>query len=317
MKSFYLKKIKVLNINFGPQHTAAHGVLRLILEIVGERILYCSPHSGLLHRGTEKLIEYDLSLQVLPYFDRLGYVSMMVQKYYNSLTFEKIVGLKKKIKGGQCKSVHITCYSVLLNVSKLKNNRVALVKGLKNINFFYSILQFLLFKTEIKKKNYLTILGTFLYDFDIVTFCESKGSFMTLSIIGILFVGCFLYWALKKIMSDLPGYLLISETIVSLGRFISLILMLVIISLFFLVPLELIIKLCKIKLVMRGLSYLAMGLSLLLSVPLVLRGSLNEFFRATFLENDNPLQKPYHRFCIVMMLLLGLAIQWMLHQLFL
>jgi NADH dehydrogenase (ubiquinone) Fe-S protein 2 len=66
-----LKKVKVLNINFGPQHPAAHGVLRLILEIVGERILYCDPHIGLLHRGTEKLIEYKSYIQSLPYFDRL------------------------------------------------------------------------------------------------------------------------------------------------------------------------------------------------------------------------------------------------------
>lgn len=89
MKSFYLKKIKVLNINFGPQHPAAHGVLRLILEIVGERILYCDPHIGLLHRGTEKLIEYKSYSQSLPYFDRLDYVSMMVQEHAYSLVIEK------------------------------------------------------------------------------------------------------------------------------------------------------------------------------------------------------------------------------------
>jgi NADH dehydrogenase (ubiquinone) Fe-S protein 2 len=91
MKSFYLKKIKVLNINFGPQHPAAHGVLRLILEIVGERILYCDPHIGLLHRGTEKLIEYKSYSQSLPYFDRLDYVSMMVQEHAYSLTIEKML----------------------------------------------------------------------------------------------------------------------------------------------------------------------------------------------------------------------------------
>ena len=91
MKSFYLKKIKVLNINFGPQHPAAHGVLRLILEIVGERILYCDPHIGLLHRGTEKLIEYKSYSQSLPYFDRLDYVSMMVQEHAYALTIEKML----------------------------------------------------------------------------------------------------------------------------------------------------------------------------------------------------------------------------------
>lgn len=72
-----IKRIKILNINFGPQHPAAHGVLRLILELNGERIVYCDPHIGLLHRGTEKLIEQKSYLQNLPYFDRLdGWVAV-------------------------------------------------------------------------------------------------------------------------------------------------------------------------------------------------------------------------------------------------
>jgi NADH dehydrogenase (ubiquinone) Fe-S protein 2 len=86
-----VKRIKVLNINFGPQHPAAHGVLRLILEIVGERIIFCDPHIGLLHRGTEKLIEQKTYLQNLPYFDRLDYVSMMVQEHAYSLSIEKLL----------------------------------------------------------------------------------------------------------------------------------------------------------------------------------------------------------------------------------
>ena len=85
-----LNKIKILNINFGPQHPAAHGVLRLILEIVGERVLYCDPHIGLLHRGTEKLIENKPYIQSLPYFDRLDYVSMMAQEHTYSLCIEKL-----------------------------------------------------------------------------------------------------------------------------------------------------------------------------------------------------------------------------------
>jgi NADH dehydrogenase (ubiquinone) Fe-S protein 2 len=89
-----VKKIKVLNINFGPQHPAAHGVLRLILEIIGERIVYCDAHIGLLHRGTEKLIEQKSYLQNLPYFDRLDYVSMMVQEHAYSLSIEKLLGCK-------------------------------------------------------------------------------------------------------------------------------------------------------------------------------------------------------------------------------
>lgn len=86
-----VKYIKILNINFGPQHPAAHGVLRLILEIIGERIIYSDPHIGLLHRGTEKLIEQKNYIQSLPYFDRLDYVSMMVQEHAYSLSIEKLI----------------------------------------------------------------------------------------------------------------------------------------------------------------------------------------------------------------------------------
>jgi len=89
-----VKRVKILNINFGPQHPAAHGVLRLILEIVGERILYCDPHIGLLHRGTEKLIEHKLYSQALPYFDRLDYVSMMIQEHGYTLAIEKLLSCK-------------------------------------------------------------------------------------------------------------------------------------------------------------------------------------------------------------------------------
>ena len=86
-----LKKLNTISLNFGPQHPAAHGVLRLVIESLGERILYCDPHIGLLHRGTEKLIEYKPYLQSLPYFDRLDYVSMMVQEHGYSLAIEKII----------------------------------------------------------------------------------------------------------------------------------------------------------------------------------------------------------------------------------
>ena len=88
------KKIKMLSLNFGPQHPAAHGVLRLILEVVGERIGFCDPHIGLLHRGTEKLIEQKPYIQSLPYFDRLDYVSMMVQEHGFSLSIEKLLNCK-------------------------------------------------------------------------------------------------------------------------------------------------------------------------------------------------------------------------------
>jgi NADH dehydrogenase (ubiquinone) Fe-S protein 2 len=89
-----INKVKTLNVNFGPQHPAAHGVLRLILEIVGERVLYCDPHIGLLHRGTEKLMEQKSFIQGLPYMDRLDYVSMLIQEHAYSLTIEKILNFK-------------------------------------------------------------------------------------------------------------------------------------------------------------------------------------------------------------------------------
>jgi NADH dehydrogenase (ubiquinone) Fe-S protein 2 len=86
-----MNKIKNFTINFGPQHPAAHGVLRLILDLNGETIERADPHIGLLHRGTEKLIEYKTYIQALPYFDRLDYVSMMAQEHAYSLAVEKLI----------------------------------------------------------------------------------------------------------------------------------------------------------------------------------------------------------------------------------
>ncbi len=83
---------KNMTINFGPQHPAAHGVLRLVLEMDGEVITRADPHIGLLHRGTEKLIEYKTYLQAVPYFDRLDYVSPMCQEHAYALAVEKLLG---------------------------------------------------------------------------------------------------------------------------------------------------------------------------------------------------------------------------------
>ena len=88
------KELKNFTINFGPQHPAAHGVLRLILELDGEVVERADPHIGLLHRGTEKLIEHKTYLQALPYFDRLDYVSMMAQEHTYSLAVEKLANIK-------------------------------------------------------------------------------------------------------------------------------------------------------------------------------------------------------------------------------
>tara|TARA_B110000971_G_scaffold220962_1_gene266256 strand:- start:1529 stop:2767 length:1239 start_codon:yes stop_codon:yes gene_type:complete len=86
-----VREIKNFTLNFGPQHPSAHGVLRLVLELDGEIIEKADPHIGLLHRGTEKLIEYKNYTQALPYFDRLDYVSMMAQEHGYSLAVEKLL----------------------------------------------------------------------------------------------------------------------------------------------------------------------------------------------------------------------------------
>ena len=87
-------QIKPITMNFGPQHPAAHGVLRLVLEMDGEVIERADPHIGLLHRGTEKLIEHKTYLQALPYFDRLDYVSPMNQEHAWALAVEKALASK-------------------------------------------------------------------------------------------------------------------------------------------------------------------------------------------------------------------------------
>ncbi len=90
--------LKTMMLNFGPQHPAAHGVLRLVLEMDGEVIERADPHIGLLHRGTEKLIEHKTYLQALPYFDRLDYVSPMSQEHAYSLCVEKLLQCEVPIR---------------------------------------------------------------------------------------------------------------------------------------------------------------------------------------------------------------------------
>ena len=87
------KKIKTFTINFGPQHPAAHGVLRLVMEMDGEIVERCDPHIGLLHRGTEKLVEHKTYVQAVPYFDRLDYVCPMNQEHAFALATEKLLGI--------------------------------------------------------------------------------------------------------------------------------------------------------------------------------------------------------------------------------
>ena len=92
------KETKTWNLNFGPQHPAAHGVLRLILELDGEVVEKADPHIGLLHRGTEKLIENKTYIQAVPYFDRLDYVAPMNQEHAFALAIEKILKIEVPIR---------------------------------------------------------------------------------------------------------------------------------------------------------------------------------------------------------------------------
>lgn len=114
------KKLSVNNftVNFGPQHPAAHGVLRLVLELNGEVILRADPHIGLLHRGTEKLIEYKTYLQALPYFDRLDYVSTMAQEHAYSLAVEKLMQIDIPLRA---KYIRV----IFLELTRLLNHLLA------------------------------------------------------------------------------------------------------------------------------------------------------------------------------------------------
>src|SRR2546429_9825342 len=93
-----MAEIRNYTMNFGPQHPAAHGVLRLVLELDGEVIERADPHIGLLHRATEKLAEYKTYLQSLPYMDRLDYLSMMSNEHAYCLAIEKLLGVEAPIR---------------------------------------------------------------------------------------------------------------------------------------------------------------------------------------------------------------------------
>jgi len=108
------KQARPFYLNFGPQHPSAHGVLRLILTLVGERIHKTDPHVGLLHRGTEKLLEHKTYTQGLPYFDRLDYVSMLAQEHVYVLSVEKLLGLSVPFRA-QCIRVLYSEITRILN----------------------------------------------------------------------------------------------------------------------------------------------------------------------------------------------------------
>jgi NADH-quinone oxidoreductase subunit D len=109
-------QIKPLTLNFGPQHPAAHGVLRLVLEMDGEVVERADPHIGLLHRGTEKLIEYKTYLQAVPYFDRLDYVAPMNQEHAFALAVEKLLGLEVPRRGQYIRTLYAEIGRVLNHI---------------------------------------------------------------------------------------------------------------------------------------------------------------------------------------------------------
>ena len=120
------KENEKFRINFGPQHPAAHGVLRLILDLDGEVVERVEPHIGLLHRGTEKLIEYKTYLQALPYFDRLDYVSMMAQEHGYSLAVEQLLNLKTPIRS---KYIRV----IFAEITRLLNHLLALTTHILDV----------------------------------------------------------------------------------------------------------------------------------------------------------------------------------------
>jgi NADH dehydrogenase (ubiquinone) Fe-S protein 2 len=113
------KELVPFNINFGPQHPSAHGVLRLILELDGEVVLKADPHIGLLHRGTEKLMEYKNYNQNLPYLDRLDYVSMMAQEHTYSLAIEKLLNVTVPLRASYIRVIFLEITRILNHLLSL------------------------------------------------------------------------------------------------------------------------------------------------------------------------------------------------------
>ena len=110
-------ELNTTTINFGPQHPAAHGVLRLVVELEGEVVQRAEPHIGLLHRGTEKLIEYKTYLQAVPYFDRLDYVSPMCQEHAFALATENLLGINVPERAKYIRVIFAEITSCLLYTS--------------------------------------------------------------------------------------------------------------------------------------------------------------------------------------------------------
>jgi len=113
MTLYAYNDIKNFTMNFGPQHPAAHGVLRLVIDLKGEVVKRCDPHIGLLHRGTEKLLEYKTYIQGLPYFDRLDYVSMMAQEHAYSLVIEDLLKINVPLRAQYIRVIFLEITRIL------------------------------------------------------------------------------------------------------------------------------------------------------------------------------------------------------------
>ena len=108
-----IRSLQTILVNFGPQHPSAHGVLRLIVEINGETVKKADPHIGLLHRGTEKLIEYKTYLQALPYFDRLDYVSILAQEHTFCLAIETLQNIQVSLRSQYIRVIFLEITRIL------------------------------------------------------------------------------------------------------------------------------------------------------------------------------------------------------------
>jgi NADH dehydrogenase (ubiquinone) Fe-S protein 2 len=111
--------LKYYSLNFGPQHPSAHGVLRLVLDLYGEVITKADPHIGLLHRGTEKLMEFKTVSQGLPYLDRLDYVSMMAQEHCFSVAIEKVSNINVPLRARYIRVLFLEITRILNHLMSL------------------------------------------------------------------------------------------------------------------------------------------------------------------------------------------------------
>ena len=123
--------VRNFNINFGPQHPAAHGVLRLVLELDGEVVDRVDPHIGLLHRGTEKLIETKTYLQAVPYFDRLDYVAPMNQEHAFALAVERLLGISVPKRGQVIRVLYSEIGRILSHLLNITTQALGIYFGLQ------------------------------------------------------------------------------------------------------------------------------------------------------------------------------------------